>query len=88
MPARAGWAVAAVARRGPGMTCLVQALVVDALLRRHGFTPRLCIGVRQQDTTGPRPFESHAWVEYNGTVIVGHADDLADYGILSASQPS
>jgi hypothetical protein len=45
-PDRAAWAVGALARRLPGMTCLVQSLVADTLLRRRGYHPELHIGVR------------------------------------------
>jgi len=45
-PDRVAWAVAAIARRLPGMTCLVQSLAAHVLLRRRGFRPELHIGVR------------------------------------------
>ena len=81
---RTGWAVAAVARRGPGMTCLVQALVADSLLRRAGLQPQLRIGVRGRPEPAARRFESHAWVECEGRVVVGDTDGLTGYGVLSA----
>ena len=45
-PERVAWAVAAVARRLPGTTCLAQSLAAHALLRRRGYRPELHIGVR------------------------------------------
>ena len=87
-PDRIGWAVVGLARRGPAMTCLVQALVADAMLRRQGFTPELRIGVRPGDSRNTRPFESHAWVECGGTVVVGDAADLREYQVLAPPAPS
>ena len=83
LPARVGWVVAAVARRLPATTCLAQALAADALLRRHGFSPHLRIGVREPDRADGRPLDSHAWVECGGTVVVGALDSLVSYAVLS-----
>ena len=48
--------------------CLVQALAVHALLRRHGQPSRLHIGVRK----GQRGrLEAHAWVECDGAILIG-----------------
>src|SRR5439155_9442688 len=42
LPAKVAWAIAALSRRLPGpMTCLVQALAADTLLRRYGYAPDL-----------------------------------------------
>ena len=43
--------------------CLQRSVIATALLRRHGLRAQLVIGCR------PLPFESHAWVELDGTVI-------------------
>jgi hypothetical protein len=78
---RISWAVAAVARRfaEPTMTCLVQALAVDAMLKRRGHVAQLRLGVRTLT-----PFEAHAWVECGGHIVIGDRQDLATYSILSA----
>jgi Transglutaminase-like superfamily len=65
---RASWAVQAVARRIPGAACLAQALAGHVLLMRHGHPCRVCIGVRRD---GTRPLEAHAWVEDDGSVLIG-----------------
>jgi hypothetical protein len=53
-------------RRGPvRATCLPQALLVHALLRRRGLSPRFRIGVRKR---GPA-FDAHAWVELEGVAL-------------------
>jgi hypothetical protein len=49
-------------------TCLATAIVVQSLLHRHGYAAQLRIGVR--DPVKGR-FAAHAWLEYQGAVIVG-----------------
>lgn len=62
------WAVKAAARRCPlRSTCLGEALVAEALLRRHGYTPVLCIGAARSASR----FQAHAWLEMNDGVIIG-----------------
>lgn len=86
--ARIGWAVEAVARRLPvTMTCLPKALAADAMLRRRGFTSQLHLGARQP-RVGSGGFESHAWVECEGRVVVGDLDDLSDYVPLASTSHS
>jgi hypothetical protein len=65
---RVAWAVETVGRKVPLATCLVQATAVEMMLRRAGENPTLHIGV-----TSPAraPIEAHAWLEWNGRVIVG-----------------
>ena len=84
-PDRVAWAVAAIARRLPGMTCLVQSLAADALLRRRGYQPELHIGVRARGAAVP--LDAHAWVECDGRVVVGEVHDLAEYGRLQPVRP-
>jgi hypothetical protein len=52
-----------------GTACLQRSAVATWLLRRRGFAAALVIGYR------PIPFESHAWVELDGTVV----NDLPQY---------
>lgn len=51
-------------------TCLRQALVAWWLLGRIGIVSKLVIGVRN-DKHG---FSAHAWVEYQGRVVIGGDD--------------
>jgi len=81
-PERVAWAVAAVARRLPGTTCLAQSLAAHALLRRRGYRPELHIGVRGRPSGAAVPFDAHAWVECDGRVVAGEVDDLSAYGRL------
>ncbi|MBX6771142.1 MAG: lasso peptide biosynthesis B2 protein [Chloroflexi bacterium] len=48
--------------------CLVQALTVHALLRRHGQPSSLHIGVRKGERGR---LEAHAWVECEGSILIG-----------------
>jgi hypothetical protein len=65
-PERMSWAVAAVANRLPGTTCLPRALALNAMLRRAGFAAELQIGVARDDAA---PLRAHAWVTCNGCAI-------------------
>jgi hypothetical protein len=79
-------AVTAVARRLPSRTtCLVEALAVEAMLRRRGFAPTLRFGTRRPGS-GATLLEAHAWVECAGSVVIGGLADLADYAVFSRSR--
>jgi hypothetical protein len=84
---RVAWAVNAVARRLPGMTCLVQSLTAHALLHRRGYRADLRIGVHERASSAARPLEAHAWVECEGRVVVGKVQNLADYTVLTPTAP-
>jgi len=85
---RVAAAVNAVARRLPGRpTCLVEALVVEAMLRRRGGAPRLRFGVRRPDSVH-KSLEAHAWVESGGRIVVGDLDGFEQYATLSDAQDS
>jgi hypothetical protein len=77
-----GWAVGVGSAYVPHATCLTQALVAQALLRRHGLAGELRIGVgRGADGA----FAAHAWVESEGEIIVGGPRDyLAHFVPLPA----
>lgn len=83
VPERLAWAVATAARRLPGATCLVQALTADAMLRRRGYRAAVRFGVRA-GRGRPHPIEAHAWVECEGSVVLGATSDLADFAVLSS----
>jgi len=66
---RIGWAVGVAARRMPfAFSCLTQALTACILLRRDGHRAALRLGAAR-DARGR--FTAHAWVENEGTVLVG-----------------
>jgi hypothetical protein len=64
------------------MTCLVQALAADGMLRRRGFASTLHIGVRLH-RPGSTPLQAHAWVKCEGQIVVGALDDLGEYAVLA-----
>jgi hypothetical protein len=83
-PKQIAWAVTTAGGKFPWrITCLMEALAADAMLRRHGHICELRLGV-QPPGHGPIPLQAHAWVECEGAVVVGDIDDLADYAPLSA----
>ncbi|MBK9294684.1 MAG: lasso peptide biosynthesis B2 protein [Oligoflexia bacterium] len=71
------WAVSALSRRLPLMTCFVQALTAHKLLKQNGHNTLLCIGVKRG-----QEFESHAWVVCQDQVILGNIDNLDEYQII------
>jgi hypothetical protein len=81
---RISWAVRAAARRVPGASCLTQALALHYLMGRAGHVSQVRIGVAK-DAEGR--FESHAWLEYQGTVLVGDNGDLARFAPILAVPP-
>lgn len=79
---RIGWAVSAAARHVPGAGgCLVQALAAERLLRVHGLSACLRIGVASD---GGKKLRAHAWVESGGRVVIG-GRRLSGYTPLAAS---
>jgi hypothetical protein len=77
------WAVAAAAARLPfATTCLIDALVADAMLRRRHHSPELRFGVRRPEPSSP--LTAHAWVDCEGVLVVGRVDDLDTYATLTA----
>ncbi len=87
-----GWAVDRVGSRfridGP---CLTLALAALFLMSRLGFVADLRIGVarprsdasqptaRESDTGPAQNIDAHAWLEYNGHILVGDLPDLDRY---------
>jgi hypothetical protein len=75
------WAVdAACAAMPGGVKCLARALTMDILMRRQGYLPELRIGVIK-DLEGQPQF--HAWLEYQGQVVIGHLPNLIEFQTLS-----
>jgi hypothetical protein len=62
-----GTAVARAGRHVPGSTCLTEALAGEVLLARRGFPVRLRLGVAREEGE----LRAHAWVESEGTIVIG-----------------
>ena len=65
---RVTWAVSRLSRYVPKATCLTQALTTQLLLYREGYPSRIQIGVGKGDND---KFQAHAWVEYEGWIVIG-----------------
>lgn len=75
------WAVAVAGRYAPwGAKCLARALTTQLLLNRYGYRHNLHIGVAKNDS---QMLEAHAWIEYQGKVIVGGVSHLSRFKPLS-----
>jgi hypothetical protein len=59
----------------------VQATAAEVMLRRAGERPTLHLGVAP---FGAQRIEAHAWLEWNGRVIVGDRD-LSRYSAMDQS---
>lgn len=75
---RIAWAVVNAGARVPGATCLERALAAQLLFGRRGYASSLQIGVAKNDHV-----QAHAWVEYDGDVVVGDCPELEQYEVLS-----
>jgi len=67
-PIQTGRAVARASACIPRASCLPQALAVQFLLERRGYSPVLRIGMARGSEGRPA---AHAWVEHQGVVILG-----------------
>jgi hypothetical protein len=65
--ARIGSTVAAVSGYVPGASCLTQALATRALLAEEGHASTLRLGMARIDGR----LQAHAWLESDGTIVVG-----------------
>ena len=63
--------VEASGRRVPRASCLTQAVAAQLLLHHYGYGSTLCVGVAKEANDA---FRAHAWVEYEGRIIVGGED--------------
>lgn len=71
------WMVNVSSRYTPGgAKCLARALTTQVLLNRQGYLPDLRIGVTKAAAGN---LEAHAWVEYQGRVVMGQLNDLSRY---------
>jgi hypothetical protein len=77
------WAVTVAGRYSPlGAKCLARALTTQLLLNRYGYQHNLHIGVAKSDS---QMLEAHAWIEYQGQVVVGGLSNLSRFKPLSAA---
>lgn len=66
------WAVRHTSRLVPAATCLTQSLVTRFLLAQNGHESKIRIGVASGEDG---KFEAHAWVLYDGIIIIGGSDE-------------
>lgn len=65
------WSVNVASQYVPKATCLTRALTGHTLLSKHGYPSRIKIGVGK---SVEGEFEAHAWLEYEGEVVVGESE--------------
>jgi hypothetical protein len=70
------WMVNVSSRYMPGVKCLARALTTRVLLNWYGYASELRIGVAKGEQG---ELEAHAWVEYQGKVIIGGLSTLSRY---------
>jgi Transglutaminase-like superfamily len=74
---RVQWAVEACSKVMPGsVKCLAKALTMKTLLNQYNCPSKLIIGV---DKNGVNQLEAHAWIEYEGHVVMGQLKDLSRF---------
>lgn len=77
------WAVSVAGYYAPGgAKCLARALTTQLLLNRYRYPNDLHIGVAKGDA---QALEAHAWIEYQGRVIVGGLSNLDRFQPLSVA---
>jgi transglutaminase superfamily protein len=81
--ARLVWGVRAAARLIPGATCLTQSLALQSLLGDERRV-NVQIGVAKD---GRDKFMAHAWVECDGTLLLGSSSEVAHYERLVILPP-
>lgn len=62
--------------------CLPQALATQVLLAQRGYSSQLRIGFTRNNT-GQKL--AHAWVEYQGKVVIGDTGNMASYILVPLS---
>lgn len=78
------WSVRVVARRIPMASCLTQALALQWLLARAGHRAGVYIGVASDEERG---FESHAWVESRGEILLESTGGVNGFARIIALLP-
>ena len=69
------WAVKHTSRLVPFATCLTQALALQYLLARSGYSGTIRVGVRSDQGEA---IEAHAWVLWDETVLIGGSKEELD----------
>ena len=78
------WAIGKSSRLLPGeVNCLPKALAAQVMLSQRGYDVEVVIGARRNDR---RQLNAHAWIEYQGKVIIGDVDDLAQFAPLRRAE--
>jgi Transglutaminase-like superfamily len=71
------WAVKVISRSMPGkVKCLARALTTQTLMNWQGHSCEFRIGVAKSNGG---TLEAHAWVEYQGQVVIGNLQDLSRF---------
>lgn len=79
-----GWAVHALARRLPQLTCLMQVLAARRMLRRRGIAATTFLGIlADRPAAASDPLLAHAWLYCGTRVIVGDGD-LSQYRVIAS----
>jgi hypothetical protein len=74
------WAIELSTQFSPGgAKCLARALTMQTLMQQQGYDSQLQIGVIHQPT---EEFQAHAWIEYQGEIVIGMLPDLEKYKAL------
>lgn len=75
------WAVERSASLPLGhMKCLGRALVTQTLMVLSGYPSTLCFGVKKEQD---HQLEAHAWVDYQGHIIIGELSNMSHFYPLS-----
>ncbi|MEO1387729.1 MAG: lasso peptide biosynthesis B2 protein [Cyanobacteria bacterium J06634_6] len=76
------WAVSVAGYYAPGgAKCLARAITTQLLLNRYGYSHTFHIGVAK---SASQALEAHAWIEYQGKVVVGASSRLDRFTPLSS----
>lgn len=81
-PKRVLWAIEAISRRLPGLTCLIKSIAAQSLLARYGYSATVQIGAAM--TNGA--LEAHSWLEHEGRVVLGGSASQERYTVFNLSQ--
>jgi Transglutaminase-like superfamily len=74
------WAINVSTQLSPGQAkCLARALTVHTLMKQQGYDPILQIGVIKN---AEEEFQAHAWLEYQGKIVVGELPNMEKYSKL------
>ena len=83
-PSQIVWAVNSISRYLPGeVKCLTRALATQTLMLQQGYSPQLRIGVAKESFG---KLEAHAWVEYQGHIIIGGLYDMERFTPLNTTE--